>query len=117
MLDEDQKSDAFCRVLHRVVRSMRFRLPFRIVEVFGNFIMQPCLEKNHYRQANDAAIAAADIAINSISSDYFYQAVEKVGTVLEAKGNFEHAAEVYKEFAMQFDRPDAACFSQQKAVH
>jgi hypothetical protein len=84
-----------------------------LVEVFRNFILQPCLEKKHYRQANDAVIAAADIAINSISCDGYIHAVEKVGPVLKAKGNFEHDAEVYKEFATQCEQPDAACYFHQ----
>jgi hypothetical protein len=91
------------RVFHHVIRSNGLCLPFTFVQDVGLPLLKLYLARKSYCEALDVAILVADIAIHKVSrQEEIIHVLQMVCEVVEAKGNFLHAAEVHLEMMTVF---------------
>jgi hypothetical protein len=107
ILNEPQRDAILRRVLHRWLRLFGFSVPFDLVVNVRSFLIGQYLSARNYKEALDAAVIAADIAVNKKSNNQdegfdaekACSALGVVAEILEACGKISDAASLYREIA------------------
>ena len=103
ILEIEEQGVLLNRIGHHIVRSHGLCLPLTFVQNFCPCLLEYYLTRTSYREALDVANKLADIAINKASSqEMIFHELKIVCDVIEAKGTFLHAAEVYLEMITVF---------------